>query len=252
MKRAVRAEALKLATIRLPFGLLAIAAGLTAGLALLTAADAGSGGPMAAAPLSTASGLTSVIGSGFLAMTIAMVFGVTVSTAEYRHSTATATYLATPRRAQVLAAKLLTGFASGLLFGVAGSAASTGAALAFTAAKGYPIALGTGTLLRYAAGAVLGSGLLAAVGVSLGALIKSQLAAVVTVLLWEFLIENTIGGLYHPIARFLPFETATSLAGSTPPGGVSLPFAFAAALLAAVALAIGTAAVRTTIRTDIG
>jgi hypothetical protein len=99
---------------------------------------------------------------------------------------------------------------------------------------------------------VLGSGLLAAVGVSLGALIKSQLAAVVTVLLWEFLIESTVGGLYHPVARYLPSEAATSLAGSAPPGGTSLPFALAVVLLTAAALAIGTAAVCTTVRADVG
>jgi ABC-2 type transport system permease protein len=251
VNRALRAEALKLATVRLPFGLLAIAAGLTAGLALLTAANAGGGGPMAAAPLSTASGLTSVIGTGFLAMTMATVFGVTVSTAEFRHSTITATYLATPGRARVLATKLLAGFAFGLVFGAVGSAVSTGVALAFSTAKGYHVALGAGTLLRYTGGAVLGSGLLAAAGVSLGALIKSQLGAVVTVLLWQFLIENTVGGLYHPVARFLPFEAATSLAGSAPPGGTALPFALAVILLTAVALTIGAAAARTTVRADV-
>jgi hypothetical protein len=82
----------------------------------------------------------------------------------------------------VLAAKLLAGLACGLVFGAVGGAASTGTALAFTTAKGYHVALAAGTLLRYAGGAVLGSGLLAAVGFSLGA-DQSQLAAVVTVLL---------------------------------------------------------------------
>lgn len=134
MKRAVRSELVKLTTVQLPLVLLATGTVLTAGLALLTAADAGGSGAMAAKSLSTASGLTSVIGSSFLAMT--MVFGVTVSTNEFRHSTATVTYLAIPSRSKVLAGKLVAGFCFGLLFGLLGAAVSTGIGMAFSSAKG--------------------------------------------------------------------------------------------------------------------
>lgn len=98
---------------------------------------------------------------------------------------------------------------------------------------------------------MLGAGLLGAVGVAVGALVKSQLAAVVGILLWEFLIENTLGGLVHPIARFLPLEAATSLGGSIPPGGVSLNLAMATALLVAVAVVLAAAAAATTLRRDV-
>jgi hypothetical protein len=61
----------------------------------------------------------------------------------------------------------------------------------------------------------------------------------------------TVGGLFHSVARFLPFEAETSLAGSAPPGGVSLSFAPAIALLAAVAITLSAAAARTTVRADV-
>ena len=123
--------------------------------------------------------------------------------------------------------------------------------LAVTLAKGYHVTLTAATIARYAAGAVLGSGLLASLGTGLGSLIHSQLAAVITVLLWAFLGENTLGGLVHPIAPYLPFMATTSLAGSPPPGGQPLPFAAAAVLVAATTTLTCAVAARTSARADI-
>ncbi len=251
MITAIRAEALKLATIRLPPGLLAAGSTLTAAMALLTAARAGSAASMADAPLSTAAGLTGVLTTTYFTMIMAMVLGVIVATGEFRHSTATLTYLATPHRAQVLAAKAIAAFGAGLLFGLAGAAITTAVGVGFTAAKGYHVTLAAATIIRYGAGAILGSGLLASLGAGLGSLIRSQLAAVITVFLWAFLGENTLGGLFHTTAPYLPFMAATSLAGSAPPGGKALPFAAAALLVAGIAAFTCAIAARTSVRADI-
>jgi len=251
MTAAIRAEMLKLTTIRLPLGLLATGSLLTAAMALLTAARAGTGASMADAALNTAAGLTGVLATSYFAMIMAMVLGVTIATGEFRHATATLTYLATPHRTQVIAAKAVTAFAAGLIFGFAGAAITTGIGLAVTLAKGYHVTLAAVTIARYAAGAVLGSGLLASLGTGLGSLIRSQLAAVITVFVWAFLGENTLGGLFHPIAPYLPFMAATSLAGSPPPGGQPLPFAAAAVLIAATTALTCAVAARTSARADI-
>src|SRR4029453_17387610 len=94
----------------------------------------------------------------------AMGFGVIVASGEFRHGTATATYLATPHRARVLTAKALTAAAFGLLFGLVAAAIAIGVGLGFVAARGYQMPVPGGTIARYAAGAVLASGLLAAPG----------------------------------------------------------------------------------------
>ena len=88
MSRLVRIELLKLRTTRLTYGLLALAAALTALDPVLRAARAGHG---KLAPLSTATGLTSVLTVTGFAMIIACVLGVTVSSGEFRHQTATLT-----------------------------------------------------------------------------------------------------------------------------------------------------------------
>src|SRR5450755_2170826 len=138
MTRLVRIELLKLRTTRLTYGLLALAAALTALDAVLRAARAGHG---KLAPLSTATGLTSVLTVTGFAMIIACVLGVTVSSGEFHHQTAALTYLEFPRRSRVLVAKLIAAALAGLVFGLIGSAVTTGIGLAFAAGHGYPVAL---------------------------------------------------------------------------------------------------------------
>ncbi len=258
--RLIRVELLKLRTTRLAFGLLATAVGLSALFSILEASRAGTN---SVAPLSTAAGLNSVITGGVLALLFAAVLGVTVSSGEFRHETATTTYLATPERSRVLVAKSAAAACGGAVFGLAGWLVATGVGLGFVAADGYTAHISDATLVRYAAGHVLGGALLAAIGVGIGSLIRSQLVGVIGVLVWAVVIESIIGGLFNSVQPYLPYTAATTLAGSVlggaafgPAHGASssaspLPFAAAAALLAAVAVVISSIAARTTVGRDI-
>jgi ABC-2 type transport system permease protein len=252
MTESIRAELLKLRTIRLPLALLATAAALTALVTVLEASRAGGPGHMAIPPLDTEAGLTAVLTSTGFALLLAMVFGVIVASGEFRHGTATATYLATPHRARVLTAKALTAAAFGLLFGLVAAAIASGVGLGFVAARGYQMPVPGGTIARYAAGAVLASGLLAAAGVGLGSLVRSQVGAVITVFAWGLLVEQLVAGQFDGAAPYLPYTAATTLAGATLGGGVEpLPFAAAAALVATTATLVALVAARTTVRSDV-
>jgi hypothetical protein len=207
---------------------------------------------MAPPPLDTAAGLTAMLSRNGLGMLMAAVFGVTVASGEFRHGTATTTYLGSPGRVRVLIAKAIVAAGFGLLFGLVAAGLTTGISLAFVAAKGYPVALGWGTIARFGAGAILGSGLLAAAGVGLGSLLRSQLAAIIGVFAWGFVIEQLIGGLFDATQPYLPYTAATTMAGATLGGGTSpLPFTAAAALVAATAALLAAVAARTTVQHDI-
>src|SRR6266545_4870732 len=106
-------------------------------MTVLGAANAGGSGHMAPPPLYTTAGLTDVLTRTGFAMLLAAVFGITVSAGEFRHGTATATYLATPDRVRVLTVKALVAAGVGLLFGLVAAGVTTGVGLAFAAAKGY-------------------------------------------------------------------------------------------------------------------
>jgi ABC-type transport system involved in multi-copper enzyme maturation permease subunit len=260
MIRLIRVELLKLRTTRLTYGLLATAATLTGVFAVIQAARAGTaGGP---APLSTASGLNDVITAGIWALVLATVMGVTVSSGEFRHGTATLTYLATPHRGRVLTAKAVAGACAGAVFGLAGYVMALGVGLSFVAARGYHVAIGDATLARYAIGHLVGTALLAAIGVGVGSLVRSQLAGVIGVFAWTIVIESILGGLFTAIRPYLPYTAASTLSGTSPGGSAfgaahgvagpsALPFAAAAALLAGLAIVFCTVAARTTVVRDV-
>jgi len=256
---AIRAELLKIRTTPLAAALLALAAGLNGLVAAVTAARAGSGGSLTVPPLDTTAGLRMVLTSGGFGLLLAAVFGAMVASGEFRHHTATDTYLDQPNRARVLAAKAATAAAAGLVLGLAATAVTTGTGLVFATARGYPLALPAATIARYAAGVILASGLLAAIGVGVGSLIRNQIGAVIAVLFWAFGIEQLIGALSRTTAAYLPYTAAATLAGArggngmpqVPAGLTPLPADAVMALLAAAAVLIAAIAAATTVQRDI-
>jgi ABC-2 type transport system permease protein len=261
MTRLIRAELLKLSTIRVTWALLAGAAGLSALFASLEAYRAGNGNS-GVAPITTAAGLLTVTTVTGFGMLLAAVLGLISATGEFRHGSATLTYLATPHRGRVLAAKAVAAACFGAGFGLVAALVAVGVGVGFAAGHGGTLALGAGALAGHAAGAVLGGALLAALGVALGSLVRSQLAAIIGVFVWAVLIESLVGGLFPGIRPYLPYTAATTLAGAPlgaaafgpareVSGGGPLPFVAAAALIAAVVGAVALIAAKTTVPRDV-
>jgi ABC-2 type transport system permease protein len=262
MIRLVQVELLKLRTVRTTYGLLVAAALLTALLAGTEASKAGSN-------LASDSPLSAVVTVTGWAMLFAAVMGVISASGEFRHSTATLTYLACARRSRVLAAKAAAAAIVGAVFGLIGAAIATGIGLASAAGTGQPIALSAATLIRDDVGAVLGAALLGSLGVAVGSLIRSQVAGIVGVLIWALFLEPVIGGLVTAIQPYLPYSVATTLAGAqlgAGAGGLNvkvndgaaaagpaapLPFGAAVALLGALVIVVSVAASCSRVRADI-
>ncbi len=260
MMTLVRVELLKLRTTRAAAGVLAAAIAISLLWSALEASRAGK--TSAVAPLSTSAGLTAIITGGVWGLLLAAVLGVMVTSGEFRHSTATSTYLGTPHRSRVLAAKAIASAIAGAVLGFAGWVVATGVGLGFAAAQSDQVRISDATMARYLAGHILAGALLGVVGAGLGALIRSQVPVVIGVFVWAILLESLLGGLFTGVRPYLPYTAATTLAG-TPLGGASfgaahsvsggtpLPFAAAAALVAAVGLVLLFTAGRTTVRRDI-
>jgi ABC-2 type transport system permease protein len=252
----IRLEFFKLWTTRLWLGLLALAAGLTLLVAVIESARAGGG---VVPSLATATGQRDILTTTGFGILVSMVFGTTVVTGEFRFRTATDTYLDQPDRVRVLAAKMIVATAIGAVFGLVAAGTTTGAAVGFTAAKGYDFVSSAATVTRYGAGAIAAAALLAAVGAGLGALVRSQLLAAIIVFAWAFAVEQILGVLDKSIAPYLPVIAANTMAGGTssatmppvPSGITALPLGSAAALLAGLAIILAAASARTTVRRDI-
>jgi ABC-2 type transport system permease protein len=188
---------------------------------------------------------------------------VVITSGEFRLKTATDTYLDQPDRSRVLAARAIAAAAAGTVPGIAAAVTSTGIALGFAAARGYPLALSGPAIARYAGGTVIGSALLAAAGAGTGSLIRQQKGAIIAVVTWGLVIELVAGSTVTTAGRFLPYTTAAMLAGDTNGGGMppiprgvtALPYPAAIAVLAAIAAATAAAtaaaAAFTSVRHDI-
>jgi ABC-2 type transport system permease protein len=212
----IRVELLKIRTTRLTAGLLAAAAGLTLLVTLIEVSQSGTGGTGATSipALSSPAGLRDILTNTGFAMLVATVFGVTVSSGEFRHRTATDTYLDQPRRIRVLVAKIISGLLVGALFGGVGAVIATAVGLATASAKGDHVVIGSGDIVAYAAGAVGGAALMAALGVGVGALIRGQLGALIVVFVWAMAIEQIISRVSPTVGRFMPLLSATTMAGA--------------------------------------
>jgi ABC-type transport system involved in multi-copper enzyme maturation permease subunit len=259
MIAAVRVELLKLRTTRSTLGFFAAAVGITALLAVLETANAGTGSAMAIPSLATPAGLRDGIASTGFALLVAAVFGTSLASSEFRLKTITDTYLDDPNRTRVMASKAIAGAAGGALLGVASAATALTISLVTVSAHHYQVALSAGTIFRFAAGAVVGSALLAAAGVGVGSLIRNQVAAVIVVFAWGLAVEEILGASFSSVGPYLPYTAAAMTAGVTNGGGMPpiprgihpLSFVAVVALLAGIVVILSAISLLTTLRRDV-
>lgn len=239
---AVRAEFAKIMTVRLWWVLLLVLAGYVAFTAgILALAFSGLGGALGSPGVDPAGGGMPGIPDGALppiiysiASSIGYVFpvllGTLATTVEFRHQTLTPTFLATPRRGVVLGAKYLVLLGFGAVFGLGALVASVGLGAPILAATGHETGLGDADTWLLLARILLAMAIWAIIGVGLGALIPSQVAAIVIVLAFTQFVEpilrlvSSFWDWTAGIGQFLPGAAGDALVGSsifTTLGGMS-------------------------------
>ncbi|HEX8860928.1 MAG TPA: ABC transporter permease [Actinomycetes bacterium] len=245
MTRLVRAEFTKLRTTRVVYGM----AAAMAAFAVLTVA-ANISDRQGAPPLSADSLPMLVGGPVTLLAGAALLLGILGMTGEFRHHTVTQTFLVTPDRGRVVAAKLVAYPLAGIALALATLAFTAAVAAGWLAAKGITPSMFDARLGRVLLGAVLAAGLCGLVGVGVGALVRNQVAALVGVLVWVLVIEGLLMSLLNApsLGKWLPSAAAAAL---TNPGAAHLSRLGGTLLLAAYALALALAGTRLVVRRDI-
>ena len=182
---------------------------------------------------------------------IALLLGVLAMTGEYRHQTITTTFLSTPRRRDVVLAKLGAQLLTGALIGVASVLMSAAVALPWLRAEGIPTDLDNRTL-SVAAGVIASAGLYGTLGVSIGALIRNQTAACAAILVWLLAIEGAIGQMFHDeeFVRWLPVSVARDIVGAGA-SAEALPASLAALVFCLYVALFAVAATCSTIQRDV-
>lgn len=241
MNALIRSELRKVTGTRLALGLLlgALAIVLVA-LGFTLWGPSGQGLQVEGAPtsLATTEDLLSMLGVTNIVGVFALIFGVTFATAEYRHKTASTTFLVEPRRWRVCAAKAVTVTAVAVTYAVATLVVALGLVWLYTVVEGIRLPMGADvwTFMGMSVAAVVAN---AVIGVGVGSALRSQVGAIVAVLVWLFVIESLISGLLPALAPWTPFAAGNAMV--TLDGEMAIGVASAVALgYAAVAMAVGT------------
>jgi ABC-2 type transport system permease protein len=241
----IRSEFRKLSTVRSPWLLLA------AGPLLVVAGVSGlvqSGGNVHD-PATASKALAHVALAGLFTL----IFGIFAVAGEYRHGTVTDTFLSTPARGRVVAAKLAVYGSAGAVAGLISSAAAVVVTAAWWSAKGGSFYPSAASSWRTLAGGVAVNIAFAAIGVGVGALLRNLAVAIAAAQAWIALVEGIAGQLVGAgLARWLPFSASQALGRANLTGTARLlPQWGGGLVLAGYAIVFAAAAMVTTLRRDV-
>ena len=190
----------------------------------------------------------SAVAMGYITI---LVFGIVAFTSEYRHRTATLTYLAAPSRWKVMFGKfIITGIFSAVV-GVINVAINIPLATWLIGMKAH-WTMPSDDLKTLGIATVMAFTLYAVLGVSIGALVKNQIGAIVGSLVWVTLIERLFTFLLPDIGKWMPAGAADAMLQAVSLDGKSyLQPVQGGLLLLGYAVSVAAVASVTTSRQDI-
>lgn len=213
MNRLIAAEFSKLVTTRLWLWMLLAAMAIAA---LYASLNIGFADNTVTYPLSSAEGQQTLFAvAAGAAKPLAAVLGAIGLTSEFRHRTATATFLVTPHRGRVVAAKLVTYGTVTAGYGLACTAVVTAIALPWLSARDIDVSLAGNGLPATIAGGIVATAVYGLIGVGLGALLRDQVATVVGLLIYLYVVETVITQIpaLADWAMYLPGPAGSAVTG---------------------------------------
>jgi ABC-type transport system involved in multi-copper enzyme maturation permease subunit len=178
---------------------------------------------------------------------LVIVLGIVISAGEYRTQTATDTFLITPRRSRVVAAKLAIGAILGLALGALGAAVGLPVAYLWFEAEGVAFPAGDEEVWLILGGVLLYAVLFGVLGVAFGCLVRNQIVAVVSALTVVLLLEQLLTQAGASMVEWFPGNAGAAVVRT--PGEFLDPGA-GAVLLLAYALVIALAGMVVVVRRD--
>jgi ABC-2 type transport system permease protein len=245
MGNLIHIELYKLRTVRAPLILL--------GLSQLVIIGGVSGLVVSSDTLRTADAAPGALAHAGLVSLFTLVLGITAVAGEYRNRTITDTYLSTPRRSQVIGAKLVAYGVAGAAFATINAVTAVVATRVWWAVKDVPLDLAETRVWHTVAGCFAWNVFFAVIGVGIGALIRNLTAAIAAALAWVALVEGIVGQLVGDPARWLPFATGSALGDLAAAAGTAdpVPQLAAALALACYAAIFAVMAIATTMSRDV-
>lgn len=216
MTRLLRAELRKLFTTRLWWGMLLGALAFTAlEVVVLIATNGRARSELP--PLTTAVAQRTLLAAPRSAYLFSLIVGIIMITTEFRHFTTRPTFLSQPHRGRVIIAKMIVAGLMGFIYAVAATLVTIAIAIPWLSAKGITLDWSGHDLGLVVLAAIAVVTIYAIVGLGIGCLIRNQIAAVITSLVYLLVIESIIGGLgtlwswLATIYEYLPGAAASAV-----------------------------------------
>ena len=211
MTALVRSELLKVRTVRSWWAYLIVIVLFTA---IGVAAEIGSSN----ADRGTSDFQVSLVDIIGVSVLFAIILGITVITNEFRHGTVTPTFLVEPHRERVIAAKAIAVVVIAIGFALLSFAVVVAVAVPWLTIVDVQLHFGDSEIAEHLGQQILVTVLWALMGVAIGAVVHSQVAALVGTLVWIFLVENLLVGLLglvdaDGVAEYLPFHALDAADG---------------------------------------
>lgn len=207
MRMQLRSELVKLRSTRTNLGLLVGMVGLVLLVALIT------GVAVTTTEAAKVEHQRALVGLGLPGGFVAALVGVMLICSEFRHGTIRPTFVITPNRDRVLVAKLVSSVVLGATFGVIAETLAFPVGIGILAARGVDLVVPAHELLFVALGSIAVSALMAALGVGVGAVIRNQVLAVISVVVWFLLVEGIITSAWPTVGAYLPVGAGSPLRG---------------------------------------
>ncbi len=245
--RLTHAELRKLVASRTYLIGLALSVGLAVLSVAVVAAVAGKSGHAA---LDTAAGANKLLKLGVLCCVGMLVLGILGSGSEYKYKTIIPAMLAGPRRGTLVAAKIIGIAVAGALFSLLTFGLGLATAVAELSAHHiHNLPADTSSLF---AGSVIAGTLFGVIGVALGYITRSTIAAVVGAVGWVLFAELAILHTLVPhLAKWLVTGAASTLTDPSALASGALTPATAVAVLGAYAVALLAVASGLVLRRDV-
>ena len=203
-----------------------------------------------AALLGSAVSIHHVLSIAPLTSMVMMAVGIAMVGGEYRHGTSIPTFLITPRRRNVIIAKLITATVLGAVIGAITFGLSLAAAIPSLSSKGVHHLAGDTTQMWL--GCAAATALYAALGIAIGAVTRSTVVAIIGTLAWVFFIEGTfLDNVFPSLGKWLPTGANMAVTHTSEHLARLLNPVQAAIVLVAWTAALTTTGLRASIRRDV-
>ena len=161
--------------------------------------------------LDTSVGVDAVYANAISGYIMAIIIGVMLMAGEYRHGTAVATFLTRPKREIVLFAKLGISALVGSILMLVSTWLSILSGVAILTTFEEAVSPSSDIFINLTLAAIVSGAVLGIIGVSIGALLKSQIMGIVFSLIYVFIIDPLLLVLFVEAGKFLPSGLITAM-----------------------------------------